>query len=358
MNLASDAQLKQAAEIKVKLAKLETDLAYANLNNLDTKDIQRKIDDYTSELSRIPYAIDYLRNAVREAGVNMRDTVDTTFRAAFTDLLKGKAAEGQSAFSTFTSAIMDSITNSIVDTFAKGITDKITGPGSLIAGAAQSMGEGIYGLFGNATKGINSNGVPSLLDKNGPDSQWMTDMWTGLKSGAESVFGGNGYIMNSLKWLGTNAMDIFSSVTDFFTKGGGSDLWGSVAKLFVATGGQIKGSGTGTSDSIPAMLSNGEFVINAKATKENLKLLHAINSGSIPKFATGGLVNNLPSFSLSTAKSLDTSKLNKTNDGNSQIINLTITGDISRQTKSEVYKMLPQIANGVNSHNKEKGYKG
>jgi hypothetical protein len=62
---------------------------------------------------------------------------------------------------------------------------------------------------------------------------------------------------------------------------------------------------------------------------------------------------------LSTASNLDTSKLNTPNKGsNSQIINLTITGDISRQTKAEVYKMLPDIAQGVNVHNREKGYKG
>lgn len=38
-----------------------------------------------------------------------------------------------------------------------------------------------------------------------------------------------------------------------------------------------------------------------------------------------------------------------------QMINVNITGDISRQTKSEIYKMLPSIAEGVNSHNREKG---
>jgi hypothetical protein len=107
------------------------------------------------------------------------------------------------------------------------------------------------------------------------------------------------------------------------------------------------------------MLSNGEFVINAKATKENLKLLNAINSGNIPKFATGGLVNNIPSVTLNDPKTLDTSKLNnEKKSSNSQVVNLTITGDISRQTKSEIYKMLPDIAQGVNMHNKEKGYKG
>ncbi|MNJ50524.1 hypothetical protein D3C77_457990 [compost metagenome] len=44
-------------------------------------------------------------------------------------------------------------------------------------------------------------------------------------------------------------------------------------------GGYISGAGTGRSDSIPARLSNGEFVVNAQATKRNRQLLEAINSG-------------------------------------------------------------------------------
>jgi TP901 family phage tail tape measure protein len=55
----------------------------------------------------------------------------------------------------------------------------------------------------------------------------------------------------------------------------------------LATGGYVSGPGTGKSDSIPAMLSNGEFVINAAATAAHLPLLHALNA---QKFATGGMV--------------------------------------------------------------------
>lgn len=43
----------------------------------------------------------------------------------------------------------------------------------------------------------------------------------------------------------------------------------------------INGPGTGTSDSIPAMISNGESVINAKATSQSKNLLEAINDRKI-----------------------------------------------------------------------------
>ena len=65
-------------------------------------------------------------------------------------------------------------------------------------------------------------------------------------------------------------------------------------------GGLIRGPGTGRSDSILAMLSDGkgpirissdEFIVNAAATKQHLPLLQAINGGRLPKFATGGLVS-------------------------------------------------------------------
>jgi len=45
-----------------------------------------------------------------------------------------------------------------------------------------------------------------------------------------------------------------------------------------ATGGKVTGPGTGTSDSIPAMLSNGEYVMTARATKMFEPLLAAMNS--------------------------------------------------------------------------------
>jgi len=57
-----------------------------------------------------------------------------------------------------------------------------------------------------------------------------------------------------------------------------------------ATGGTIVGPGTGTSDSIPAMLSNGEEVIRASMADKFRPLLKAINADRVPGYATGGTV--------------------------------------------------------------------
>lgn len=58
------------------------------------------------------------------------------------------------------------------------------------------------------------------------------------------------------------------------------------------SGGYI--SGPNGKDVIPAMLTNGEYVINASATKKFLPLLEKINSGQIQSFASGGMVGKNP----------------------------------------------------------------
>lgn len=60
-----------------------------------------------------------------------------------------------------------------------------------------------------------------------------------------------------------------------------------------ATGGFITGPGTGTSDSIPAMLSNGEYVLRSSAVDRiGVGTLNAMNAGAIPHFAEGGSVDD------------------------------------------------------------------
>lgn len=52
----------------------------------------------------------------------------------------------------------------------------------------------------------------------------------------------------------------------------------AVNSVKLARGGYVSGAGTSTSDSIPAMLSNGEYVVNAKATSMFPDLLETINN--------------------------------------------------------------------------------
>ena len=50
---------------------------------------------------------------------------------------------------------------------------------------------------------------------------------------------------------------------------------GAMRNLFMTIGGEVNGPGTGTSDSVPARLSDGEFVLTAKSVSgAGLSLIH------------------------------------------------------------------------------------
>ena len=84
-------------------------------------------------------------------------------------------------------------------------------------------------------------------------------------------------------------------------------------------GGHVVGPGSGTSDSIPAMLSNGEYVINARSVKNvGIPMLENIN-----RFASGGMVS---SYGQQAADVLKSGRVGYANGGyvNSSSNNITI----------------------------------
>ncbi|MGN8188259.1 tape measure protein [Burkholderia sp. 22088] len=83
---------------------------------------------------------------------------------------------------------------------------------------------------------------------------------------------------------------VMGGLSNGFGAGGGNAY-----QFHLAGGGRVSGPGTSTSDSIPAWLSDQEFVVKAAAVRKPgvLRLLEAINSGQdlgFAKFANGGLV--------------------------------------------------------------------
>jgi hypothetical protein len=71
----------------------------------------------------------------------------------------------------------------------------------------------------------------------------------------------------------------------------GGRLNGETIMPGYATGGLISGPGTGTSDSIFARLSNGEYVMSADAVRMfGTGLLDQMNAGQLPAFANGGAI--------------------------------------------------------------------
>ncbi len=82
-------------------------------------------------------------------------------------------------------------------------------------------------------------------------------------------------IATAFKWVNTNVITKLNE--SVLSKGLALPLL-PIPKGY-ATGGMVRGPGTGTSDSVLARLSNGEYVVNARATAQHRGLLEAINSG-------------------------------------------------------------------------------
>lgn len=126
--------------------------------------------------------------------------------------------------------------------------------------------------------------------------QQVQGVFSGLLSGAMTVEDALQRVIASLAEAALQAA-LFGNGPLGGLFGGGAGLLGAVFGLKsggpvagYASGGHVRGPGTGRSDSIPAMLSNGEYVINARSTAKHRALLDAINSGTLPAFADGGPV--------------------------------------------------------------------
>ncbi|WP_133936973.1 MULTISPECIES: phage tail tape measure protein [unclassified Curtobacterium] len=100
-------------------------------------------------------------------------------------------------------------------------------------------------------------------------------------------------VLNSLGLVQSKSITITTNRVETATKQ-------NTVGIFKADGGYISGPGTGTSDSIPAMLSNGEYVIRERSvSKYGTGFLDAVNAG---RYANGGLVHLAAGGSAAAAK--------------------------------------------------------
>lgn len=121
-------------------------------------------------------------------------------------------------------------------------------------------------------------------------SSAITDWITGAKSFGDAM---KSVLQQLISQLIQAAL--YATIVAACTGGGGgfAARWkGAFGKAF-ASGGSVAGPGTGTSDSIPAMLSNGEYVLNAQAVDRlGVPFLNGLNTGRLRGFASGGIVGS------------------------------------------------------------------
>jgi len=273
------------------------------------------IDNLISDINR-------LATGAIKAGQQLTENMRSSLQSGFSDLLSGE----NGSLNSFFTSLADSFTMSVIDAFSQGVADKlISGMMEALntAGVAQYdlgnvVGEVMDGFFSPIISGFKSLGVG------------IQGMLASLASGES----GSGFFSSLLKIGSSFLGGSGEGVADMQNFQAGRSIG-------LAAGGLVRGPGGPTEDRVPIMGSNGEFMVNAKATRENYEVLQAINSGKVKKGAL-----SRPTFSSGSRMS---------GERGNQVINLNITGDISRQTKSEIYKMLPSIAQGVNHQNREKG---
>lgn len=107
-------------------------------------------------------------------------------------------------------------------------------------------------------------------------------------------------IVNSMAQIAAQQLAMMATSSLMGSGGAGGGMGGMFASLFAADGGHIRGPGTTTSDSIPAMLSDYEFVTRAAVVQQPgaLPFMHDFNRrgmaalddwGPRVRHATGGL---------------------------------------------------------------------
>lgn len=251
---------------------------------------------------------------------------ESAFQNFFNSLVEGKETFGD-AFADLVDSILESMVQQITDRWAAQITNALFGGilnpgqnnggdlgGNMFSGGMNTLfNAGIGSLFGGGlfsggNSGAGNNGGDAVSTLAGSISRWTmgmdkasmaTDLLTGSTTGLNKISGSYNAIQSIIATTtkpteqaadvsATSA--IWSLEIAAYSAAAALKAVGFGAGGF-ASGGAISGPGTGTSDSIPAFLSDGEFVVSASAVdRVGLPLLEAINGGRYPRFAAGGVV--------------------------------------------------------------------
>ena len=142
-------------------------------------------------------------------------------------------------------------------------------------GAASAAIDGLNAAFASAASGLSSLG--SAFESAGAAGASL--------AGSLSVVSG---ALSAISGAAENAAGSISAAATTLSAAGATSAptsqLPSTAPLMFADGGYIRGAGTTTSDSIPTMLSDKEFVVRASSVaKYGTGFLDAINAGVLPK---------------------------------------------------------------------------
>ena len=330
---------RQCKDIQANIDEAYNKSSLSKLKALLTAENTARLANLSAQKAAMDLYYDSWTKSHISAAEQITDTLDDmrgSFKTLFSDLLTGSQTFGETLLNFF-----EDIGNSIVNSFAEKWSNQIVNGmmgwfdlggekqgggllgGSVLSGAAGGGGMlgGLGGIFGG---GFNIGGIfgglgettATLNDTMGAFGETVLsntgDM--GLLGGA--VQGGAGLMrgFNVVQGMinattkpteaattaaATAALSALTpaaiSAAAALNSVGSSGLFGGIFRF--ATGGPVFGAGSATSDSIPAMLSNGEYVMNASAVDRfGLGFFNRLNNGELPALAEGGLVTG-PSLS-------------------------------------------------------------
>jgi hypothetical protein len=123
----------------------------------------------------------------------------------------------------------------------------------------------------------------------------------------------------------------------------------ALATGFQRMSGRIYGPGTETSDSVPALLSRGEFVVKASSVRKfGQSFLEAVNAGflpTMPRFAAGGIVSSAAMQSVMESGSTTTAS-REVVDLRFHLGTKTHTVQSSRETAMQLAQALRELSRG------------
>lgn len=137
---------------------------------------------------------------------------------------------------------------------------------------------------------------------------------------------------------------------DALAKGGNtfiSQLLSAFGGLFGghAGGGVVHGPGTGTSDSIPAYLSHGEYVVRAAAVqKYGSKMFDALNDMKVGGFAFGGIVSSPAPIRMADGGVATSPSVLNLTIGNEQFNGLSAPAHIANKLKQYAVSQQMEMA--------------
>ncbi len=165
--------------------------------------------------------------------------------------------------------------------------------------------------------------VEKLYDGNRADKIWNDDWITAFYNVASEELA---LAMALALWTGQRQGDLLSGVGSLFG---------------FAEGGPINGGGTGTSDSNLALVTDGEYIVNAEATAKNKAPLNAINSDKAP---------GVKASVLTPVSTLIANTTNSTSDARQTSNHYTVQNNITTPNADSFRKSSGQIAADASVH--------